>query len=306
MPSSAAATTPSRDAAPNQKEPAVAAVINSAASSQTSASPATSVSSSTPTPASTSVSATAPAPVKKQRPLLPKETAQAVQQAVVWNPTKFQTSSQKWHMQKVQRQQGEQSTVQTQSPGQTRSPQHPQSQQQNNSSSSSSSSSTRYQTRQAVKGTYTDINLGLRKMWMKMLTVCADFVCICSATERCASECFINCRPGLIILSFNDRRRADPHSVGGRGCRYSQVHKQGRSRSSLQPGKIKKHQDCGRFVNHSAPWPLTGCLNLFPTCIFLCRSWRRSKGQWRKSTATFPRAQRETQLQRWILECVLA
>lgn len=75
---------------------------------------------------------------------------------------------------------------------------------------------------------------------MKMLTVCADFVCICSATERCASECFINCRPGLIILSFNDRRRADPHSVGGRGCRYSQVHKQGRSHSSLQPGKIKK------------------------------------------------------------------
>uniref|UniRef100_A0A674NQH1 Protein kinase C binding protein 1, like n=1 Tax=Takifugu rubripes TaxID=31033 RepID=A0A674NQH1_TAKRU len=39
-------------------------------------------SSSAPTPASTSVSTTAPAPVKKQRPLLPKETAQAVQQAV--------------------------------------------------------------------------------------------------------------------------------------------------------------------------------------------------------------------------------
>lgn len=231
MPSSAATTTPSRDATLNQKEPAVAAVINSAASSQTSASPATSVSSSTPTPASTSVSATAPAPVKKQRPLLPKETAQAVQQAVVWNPTKFQTSSQKWHMQKVQRQQGEQSAVQTQSPGQTRSPQHPQSQQQNNSSSSSSSS-TRYQTRQAVKGTYTNINLRLRKMWIKMLIVCADFVC--SATERCASECFINCRPGLIILSFNDRRRADPHSVGRRSCRYSQVHKQGKLRSSLQ------------------------------------------------------------------------
>lgn len=67
-----------------------------------------------------------------------------------------------------------------------------------------------------------------------MLIVCADFVCICSATERCASECFINCRPGLIILlSFNDRRCADPHSVGRRGCRYSQVHNQGRLRSSL-------------------------------------------------------------------------
>uniref|UniRef100_A0AAQ5YVK7 Protein kinase C binding protein 1, like n=1 Tax=Amphiprion ocellaris TaxID=80972 RepID=A0AAQ5YVK7_AMPOC len=64
-----------------------------------------------------STTATVPTAVKKQRPLLPKETAQAVQRAVVWNPTKFQTSSQKWHMQKVQRQQqqhGEQSPVQTQ------------------------------------------------------------------------------------------------------------------------------------------------------------------------------------------------
>uniref|UniRef100_A0AAQ4NSX7 Protein kinase C binding protein 1, like n=1 Tax=Gasterosteus aculeatus aculeatus TaxID=481459 RepID=A0AAQ4NSX7_GASAC len=103
-----------------------------------------------PSPASTSASATSPLPaaVKKQRPLLPKETAQAVQRAVVWNPTKFQTSSQKWHMQKVQRQQqqqGEQSPGETaaQSPG-TRSPQRPPSQQQNSTSS-------RYQTRQAAK-----------------------------------------------------------------------------------------------------------------------------------------------------------
>ncbi|XP_056897463.1 MYND-type zinc finger-containing chromatin reader ZMYND8-like isoform X6 [Takifugu flavidus] len=155
VPSSAAATTPSRDTSLNQKEPAGTTVINSAASSQTSTSPATSGSSSAPTPASTSVSTTAPAPVKKQRPLLPKETAQAVQQAVVWNPTKFQTSSQKWHMQKVQRQHGEQSAAQTQS--QTRSPQHPQPQQQNSSSSSSSSSSTRYQTRQAVKVQQKDV-----------------------------------------------------------------------------------------------------------------------------------------------------
>uniref|UniRef100_A0A8C5F9D9 Zinc finger, MYND-type containing 8 n=1 Tax=Gadus morhua TaxID=8049 RepID=A0A8C5F9D9_GADMO len=44
--------------------------------------------------------------LKKQRPLLPRETVPVVQRAVVWNPTtKFQTSSQKWHMQKVQRQQ---------------------------------------------------------------------------------------------------------------------------------------------------------------------------------------------------------
>lgn len=54
-------------------------------------------------------------------------------QRVVWNASsKFQTSSQKWHMQKMQRQQ-----------------QPPQSQQQQ----PQSSQGTRYQTRQAVKGT---------------------------------------------------------------------------------------------------------------------------------------------------------
>ncbi|XP_047599994.1 protein kinase C-binding protein 1 isoform X11 [Lutra lutra] len=68
-------------------------------------------------------------PVKKQRPLLPKETAPAVQR-VAWNSSsKFQTSSQKWHMQKMQRQQ--QTQQQTQQP--------------------QSSQGTRYQTRQAVK-----------------------------------------------------------------------------------------------------------------------------------------------------------
>ncbi|XP_033484371.1 MYND-type zinc finger-containing chromatin reader ZMYND8-like isoform X5 [Epinephelus lanceolatus] len=155
LPSSAAAAAPSREAASNLKDslqPTITAALNlvsTAASGQSSATTATSASTSAPSPASTSVSTTSPAPaaVKKQRPLLPKETAQAVQQAVVWNPTKFQTSSQKWHLQKVQRQQqhGEQSAAQTpaQSQGQTRSPQ--QSQQQN------SSLSTRYQTRQAAK-----------------------------------------------------------------------------------------------------------------------------------------------------------
>ncbi|XP_042347074.1 protein kinase C-binding protein 1-like isoform X3 [Plectropomus leopardus] len=155
LPSSAAAAAPSREAASNLKDslqPSITAALNlvsTAASGQPSATTATSGSTSAPSPASTSVSATSPAPaaMKKQRPLLPKETAQAVQQAVVWNPTKFQTSSQKWHMQKVQRQQqhGEQSAVPSpaQSQGQTRSPQ--QSQQHN------SSSSTRYQTRQAAK-----------------------------------------------------------------------------------------------------------------------------------------------------------
>uniref|UniRef100_A0A673CFV3 Protein kinase C-binding protein 1-like n=1 Tax=Sphaeramia orbicularis TaxID=375764 RepID=A0A673CFV3_9TELE len=130
-------------------------LVSTTASGQPSATTNSSGSTSAPSPASTSVStsSTAPAAVKKQRPLLPKETAQAVQRAVVWNPTKFQTSSQKWHMQKVQRQQqhGEQTTqTSAQNQAQTRSPQHLQSQQQN------SSSSTRYQTRQAVKGQQKD------------------------------------------------------------------------------------------------------------------------------------------------------
>lgn len=88
---------------------------------------------STTSAASTPAAATG-SPVKKQRPLLPKETAPAVQR-VVWNSSnKFQTSSQKWHMQKVQRQQQQQQSQQ----------QQPQ-----------SSQGTRYQTRQAVKGIIT-------------------------------------------------------------------------------------------------------------------------------------------------------
>ncbi|XP_030632964.1 protein kinase C-binding protein 1 isoform X4 [Chanos chanos] len=78
--------------------------------------------------------------VKKQRPLLPRETVPVVQRAMVWNPgTKFQTSSQKWHMQKVQRQQ------------QNQQPQNQQAQVSSSSSAQQPSSSTRYQTRQAVK-----------------------------------------------------------------------------------------------------------------------------------------------------------
>ncbi|XP_036085219.1 protein kinase C-binding protein 1 isoform X28 [Rousettus aegyptiacus] len=90
---------------------------------------------------STTSTVTAPAaaatgsPVKKQRPLLPKETAPAVQR-VVWNSSsKFQTSSQKWHMQKMQRQQQQQQ----------------QQQQQSQQQQTQSSQGTRYQTRQAVK-----------------------------------------------------------------------------------------------------------------------------------------------------------
>uniref|UniRef100_A0A3Q1C634 Zinc finger, MYND-type containing 8 n=1 Tax=Amphiprion ocellaris TaxID=80972 RepID=A0A3Q1C634_AMPOC len=94
----------------------------------------TSVSSATATPPSSSSASTTPA-LKKQRPLLPRETVPVVQRAVVWNPTaKFQTSSQKWHMQKVQRQQQNQQPVAMSS-----------------SSSQQSSQSTRYQTRQSVK-----------------------------------------------------------------------------------------------------------------------------------------------------------
>ncbi|XP_048028669.1 protein kinase C-binding protein 1 isoform X2 [Megalobrama amblycephala] len=94
--------------------------------------------------------------VKKQRPLLPRETVPVVQRAVVWNPTtKFQTSSQKWHMQKVHRQQqGQvQPATQAQVLTQVQHSQQPQQQAQVSSSSTGQqpSSSTRYQTRQAVK-----------------------------------------------------------------------------------------------------------------------------------------------------------
>ncbi|XP_069579162.1 MYND-type zinc finger-containing chromatin reader ZMYND8-like isoform X1 [Brachyistius frenatus] len=158
--SSSASVTPAREAASNLKDslqPSITAALNlvsTAASGQPSAT-TTTTSGSTSAPSPVSTTSPGPAVLKKQRPLLPKETAQAVQRAVVWNPTKFQTSSQKWHMQKVQRQQqqhGEQSAVQTQaqSPGQTRSPQQLQLQPQN------SSSSTRYQTRQAAKGQQKD------------------------------------------------------------------------------------------------------------------------------------------------------
>uniref|UniRef100_A0A8C7DZ89 Zinc finger MYND-type containing 8 n=1 Tax=Oncorhynchus kisutch TaxID=8019 RepID=A0A8C7DZ89_ONCKI len=88
--------------------------------------------------------------VKKQRPLLPRETIPVVQRAVVWNPTnKFQTSSQKWHMQKVQRQQ---QNPQPDTPQlQTASPDQPQTQKLPQTPASQPSQSTRYQTRQSVK-----------------------------------------------------------------------------------------------------------------------------------------------------------
>ncbi|XP_068449842.1 MYND-type zinc finger-containing chromatin reader ZMYND8 isoform X1 [Clinocottus analis] len=124
------------------------------------------VSSATATPPSSSSSSSAlttPA-LKKQRPLLPRETVPVVQRAVVWSPTaKFQTSSQKWHMQKVQRQQQNQppaadTETQASSPRECQAPVLTQAQATGNSSTAVSSSSaqqssqsTRYQTRQAVK-----------------------------------------------------------------------------------------------------------------------------------------------------------
>ncbi|XP_022538483.2 protein kinase C-binding protein 1 isoform X1 [Astyanax mexicanus] len=92
--------------------------------------------------------------VKKQRPLLPRETVPVVQRAVVWNPTaKFQTSSQKWHMQKVQRQQQSQAQPATQAQvlSQAQRSQLQPAQASSSSPAQQPSSSTRYQTRQAVK-----------------------------------------------------------------------------------------------------------------------------------------------------------
>ncbi|XP_692886.6 MYND-type zinc finger-containing chromatin reader ZMYND8 isoform X2 [Danio rerio] len=126
----------------------------------TGAASSTSLTSST-LPISTASTASSSSPintstVKKQRPLLPRETVPVVQQAVVWNPsTKFQTSSQKWHMQKVQRQQQGQTQPATQAQVLTQVERNQQPQQQAQVSSSSSgqqaSSSTRYQTRQSMK-----------------------------------------------------------------------------------------------------------------------------------------------------------
>ncbi|XP_054472724.1 MYND-type zinc finger-containing chromatin reader ZMYND8 isoform X8 [Anoplopoma fimbria] len=122
------------------------------------------VSSATATPPSSSSSASNTPALKKQRPLLPRETVPVVQRAVVWNPSaKFQTSSQKWHMQKVQRQQQNQQPAAT-TPEQASSPRQGQTQvltqtqatgngstAVSSSSAQQSSQSTRYQTRQAVK-----------------------------------------------------------------------------------------------------------------------------------------------------------
>ncbi|KAM6164998.1 MYND-type zinc finger-containing chromatin reader ZMYND8 isoform 1-T1 [Rhynchocyon petersi] len=118
---------PSTTAVGSQSPPETPVLTRS--SSQTPTAGVTATTSTTSTVTAPAAAATG-SPVKKQRPLLPKETAPAVQR-VVWNSSsKFQTSSQKWHMQKMQRQQQQQQQSQ----------QQPQ-----------SSQGTRYQTRQAVK-----------------------------------------------------------------------------------------------------------------------------------------------------------
>ncbi|XP_006881674.1 PREDICTED: protein kinase C-binding protein 1 isoform X11 [Elephantulus edwardii] len=120
---------PSTTAAGSQSPPDTPVLTRS--SSQTPTAGVTATTSTTSTVTAPAAAATG-SPVKKQRPLLPKETAPAVQR-VVWNSSsKFQTSSQKWHMQKMQRQQQQQ-------------------QQQSQQQQPQSSQGTRYQTRQAVK-----------------------------------------------------------------------------------------------------------------------------------------------------------
>ncbi|KAJ3586357.1 hypothetical protein NHX12_012757 [Muraenolepis orangiensis] len=179
FPSSAVTASPAREA-PTPKDssqpPLTAALgpASTAASAQTAAAPvwsppapspssaSASTSTTTATVSATSASAAAPSLAKKQRPLLPKEAAQAaqaVQRAVVWNPTsKLPASSpsfKKLHVQKVQSQQQQQQPAAPQphgeqqagpTPAQLTAPLQAHSPQQN------SPSSTRYQTRQSAKG----------------------------------------------------------------------------------------------------------------------------------------------------------
>ncbi|XP_061640187.1 MYND-type zinc finger-containing chromatin reader ZMYND8-like isoform X4 [Phyllopteryx taeniolatus] len=111
----------------------------------------------TPPSSSSSSASTTPA-LKKQRPLLPRETVPVAQSAAVWNPTaKLQTPSQKWH---TRQQQGQQpvaaAQIQASSPRQGTTQASIQASDNSSTSVSSSSSqqssqSTRYQTRQSIK-----------------------------------------------------------------------------------------------------------------------------------------------------------
>ncbi|XP_075904048.1 MYND-type zinc finger-containing chromatin reader ZMYND8 isoform X6 [Nelusetta ayraudi] len=171
------------------------ATISLTAMSSASATPPSSSSSSTSSSASTSTStstvASATPALKKQRPLLPRETVPVVQTAVVWNPTaKFQTSSQKWHMQKVQRQQQQQN----QQPAATAqagasSPRQGQTQPAGSGSTAASptsaqqaSQSTRYQTRQAAKVQHKDAPLGTSTSAVTLVSTSPASVAIVAAS----------------------------------------------------------------------------------------------------------------------------
>ncbi|XP_067302711.1 protein kinase C binding protein 1, like isoform X6 [Pseudorasbora parva] len=123
---------------PGSKDAALSAIKPPATVTTASATQATSTSAVHPgstVPAASNV-------VKKQRPLLPKESTQPAQRPATWNHAggKFQTSSQKWHTQKVQRQQQQGEMVPQKTEAQSQA--QPQ---------TSANNSTRYQTRQSVK-----------------------------------------------------------------------------------------------------------------------------------------------------------
>uniref|UniRef100_A0A3B1ISE6 Protein kinase C binding protein 1, like n=1 Tax=Astyanax mexicanus TaxID=7994 RepID=A0A3B1ISE6_ASTMX len=151
-PSTATSASPST---PSTKDSAQPAAKPPSISTQQPTSSNTTPSASQPgVPAVPSAANSSSTAVKKQRPLLPKEAAQAGQSAVVWNQAgnKLQTSSQKWHMQKVQRQQQQQQQQQGAQPASQPAPQaQPPSPAATSSASASASASTRYQTRQSVK-----------------------------------------------------------------------------------------------------------------------------------------------------------
>ncbi|XP_061689002.1 MYND-type zinc finger-containing chromatin reader ZMYND8-like isoform X4 [Syngnathoides biaculeatus] len=111
----------------------------------------------TPPSSSSSSASTTPA-LKKQRPLLPRETVPVAQSATVWTPTtKLQAPSQKWH---TRQQQGQQpaAAAQIHASSPRRGTTQASVQASDNgstsvfsSSSQQSSPSTRYQTRQSIK-----------------------------------------------------------------------------------------------------------------------------------------------------------
>lgn len=168
------------------------ATISLTAVSSASATPPSSSSSSTSSSASTSTSTVASATpaLKKQRPLLPRETVPVVQTAVVWNPTaKFQTSSQKWHMQKVQRQQQQNQQPAATAQAGASSPRQGQTQPAGSASTAASptsaqqaSQSTRYQTRQAAKVQHKDAPLGTSTSAVTLVSTSPASVAIVAAS----------------------------------------------------------------------------------------------------------------------------